>query len=122
MSRLQANVDKVSKEVVVKVKEIEEKLIAEAEGELATLTAKAKDKKLKEIAIQATVKALHELVEEGHKVVVDFGTLASKDKAERVNPARTMIHPTTKQEIQIPESVTPAKTVVTIEKPAEIVK
>lgn len=119
MSRLQANTDKVSKEVVAKVEEVKARLIKEAEADMEKLTAKAKEKKLKEITVQATVKALHELVEEGHKVVADFGTLSSKVRAERKNSAKTIKHPSGKI-INIPASVTPRKTVVSIEKPAEI--
>lgn len=121
MSRLTATSEKVSKEVVERVKEIEAELLKEAEEELSTLKEKAKEKKIKEIGIQATLKAVHTLVEEGHKVVADLGVITSRDKKERTNPTRK-IKKTSGTVIDIPASVTPAKTVVAIEKPAQITK
>ena len=109
-----------SKEFIAKVEEVKEELLKDID--LETMTVKAKEKKIKEVTMEATFKAVHELVAEGEKVSTVIGNFVAKEKAERKNPARTMIHPVTKQTINVPESITPAKTVVALDKGVEIQK
>jgi nucleoid DNA-binding protein len=109
-----------SKEFLARVEEIKERLIKDAD--FATMTAKAQEKKLKEITAEAMFTAVHELVAEGEKISTVVGTFVAKEKAERKNPARSIKHPVTGQTINIPESVTPAKTIIGLNNPTEIIK